>query len=194
MTRDDPPWGAVGPRRWPKGKHLPRAGSMSPSQSAIRQCGWSFHTVRRGIDPGAGGSPFSFQDCQGCRDLEAFLIEGWYSILTGCGETSTLERYSTIAGRWLHEPQPINNEPAGFGFPHPAWRYRPGVSSYSSSNCGSCACMQGRLIRGWEPVLPDMPVGLGLPHRSGRSRPRGSPFSTSCCRSCKGVEGFFFGR
>ena len=25
---------------------------MSPSRAATRQCGWGFHTVQRGIDPG----------------------------------------------------------------------------------------------------------------------------------------------
>ena len=43
---------AAGPRRWPEGQLSPRAGSMSPSQSAITQWGWGFHTLRGGIDPG----------------------------------------------------------------------------------------------------------------------------------------------
>ena len=30
----------------------PPADSMSPSQAATSQCGWGFHTVRGGIDPG----------------------------------------------------------------------------------------------------------------------------------------------
>ena len=37
---------------WPKGQITPRAGSMSPSQLAITQWGWSFHSLRGGIDPG----------------------------------------------------------------------------------------------------------------------------------------------
>ena len=36
--------------RWPEGQLLPRAGSMSLSQSAITQLGWDFHTLRGGID------------------------------------------------------------------------------------------------------------------------------------------------
>ena len=44
--------GAAGPRRWPERQLSPRAGSMSPSQSVITQRGWSFHTLRGGIDPG----------------------------------------------------------------------------------------------------------------------------------------------
>ena len=43
--------GAVEPRRWPEGQLSPRAGSISPSQSAITQWGWGFHTLRGGIDP-----------------------------------------------------------------------------------------------------------------------------------------------
>ena len=44
--------GPAGPRRFPDRQLSPRAGSMSPSQSAIRQWGWGFHTVRGGIGPG----------------------------------------------------------------------------------------------------------------------------------------------
>ena len=44
--------GATGPRRWPEGQLSPLAGSMSPSQSAITQWVWGFHTLRGGIDPG----------------------------------------------------------------------------------------------------------------------------------------------
>ena len=42
---------AAGPRRGPEGKVSPRPGSMGPSQSAITQLGWSFHTLRGGFDP-----------------------------------------------------------------------------------------------------------------------------------------------
>ena len=31
-------------------RRLPRAGFMSPSQSAMSKWGWGFHTVRSGID------------------------------------------------------------------------------------------------------------------------------------------------
>ena len=44
--------GAAGPRRWHEGQLSPGAGSMSPSQYAITQLGWGFHTLRGGIDPG----------------------------------------------------------------------------------------------------------------------------------------------
>ena len=44
--------GAAGPRRWPEGQLSQRAGSMSLIQSATRQSGWGFHTLRGGIDPG----------------------------------------------------------------------------------------------------------------------------------------------
>ena len=43
---------AARPRRWREGESLPRAGFTSPSPSATSQWGWSFHTVRGGIDPG----------------------------------------------------------------------------------------------------------------------------------------------
>ena len=44
--------GAAGPRRCPERQLSPRAASTSLSQSATTQLGWSFHTLRGGIDPG----------------------------------------------------------------------------------------------------------------------------------------------
>ena len=45
MNPKSPP-GAAEPCVGPEGQRLPRAGFMSPSQSAISRCGWGFHTVR----------------------------------------------------------------------------------------------------------------------------------------------------
>ena len=42
--------GEAEPRRWHEGQLSPRAGSMSPSQSAITQWGWGFQTLRGAID------------------------------------------------------------------------------------------------------------------------------------------------
>ena len=145
--------------------------------------------------------PFSSPVCWSCRYVEGFLIGGWELILPGCGGTSALARGATLAARWLHEPLPISNHPLGLGFLYPAGRYRPGVSSFSSTVCWSCRCMEGFLMRGWELILPgcpgsmydpqpisDRPLGLGFPHRAGRCRPGGSPFSSPGCRSCRRME------
>ena len=43
---------AAGPRSGPEWQISRRAGSMSLSHSATNPWGWSFHTVRDGIDPG----------------------------------------------------------------------------------------------------------------------------------------------
>ena len=64
--------------------------------------------------------------------MEGFLTQGWELILPGCGGTSALAREATLAARWLHEPQPISNQPVELGFPHLAGRYRPGRFSLSS--------------------------------------------------------------
>ena len=40
--------------------------------------------------------------------------------------TSTSARGATLAARWLHEPQPISNQPVGLGLSHRAGRYRTG--------------------------------------------------------------------
>ena len=42
----------AGPRRWPKGQHSLRPGSMSQSQSFKTERRWGLHTLRRGINPG----------------------------------------------------------------------------------------------------------------------------------------------
>ena len=42
--------GEAEPRRWHEGQLSPRAGSMSPSQSAITQWGWEFQTLRGAFD------------------------------------------------------------------------------------------------------------------------------------------------
>ena len=44
--------GAAGAQRYTEGQLSLRAGSMSPSHSAITQLGWGFHTLRGGTDPG----------------------------------------------------------------------------------------------------------------------------------------------
>ena len=101
-----------------------------------------------------GGSPFSSPDCWRCKCMEGFLIRGWELILRGCGGTSTLSRGATLAARWLHEPQPIRNQPVGLGFPHLAWRYRVGGSAFLCPGCWSCRDVEGFLIRGWELIFP----------------------------------------
>ena len=110
---------------------------MSPSQSAITQWGRGFHTLRGGIDPGICVS----LGCWSCRYVEGFLTRGWELILPGV-------RCS------MYDPPPISDRPVGLGFPHRAGRFRPGGSPFSSPGCRSCRCMQGFLIRGWEPVVP----------------------------------------
>ena len=163
-----------------------------------------------------GGSAFSSPSCWSRRDMDRCLTGRWKIILPGCGGTSALAQGATLAARWLHEPQPISNHPVGLGFPHPAGRYRPGGSAFSSPGCWSCRDMEGFLTRGWELILPgcggtsalargatlaarrlrkpqpisDHPVGLGFPHPAGRYRPGRSAFSSPGCWSCRDMEGF----
>ena len=147
--------------------------------------------------------------------MEGFLIQGSHIIFPRCGGTSTVARGATLAARWLHEPHPISNQRVGLGFPHPAGRYRPGGSLFSSPGCWSCSDMEGFLIRGWDPIFPgcggtstlsrkatlaarwlhqpqpssNQPVGLGFPHPAGRYRPGGPPFSSPGSWSCRWMEG-----
>ena len=84
------------------------------------------------------GSLFSCPGCWICKRMEGHRIRGWGLILTGCGGTLTFPRGATPAARWLHEPQPISNQPVGLGFPHRTGRYRPEGSPFSSPGCQSC--------------------------------------------------------
>ena len=136
--------------------------------------------------------------------MEGFLTRGWEFFLPGCGGTSTLARGATIVARWLHEPQPISNHSVGFGFPHPAGRYRPGRSAFTSPGCWSCRDMEGFLTRGWElrgatlaarwlpepQPINNHPVRLGFPHPAGQYRPGGCAFTSPGCWSCRDMEGF----
>ena len=123
--------------------------------------------------------------------MEGFLTRGWDLILPGCGETSALARGATLAARWLHEPQPISNHPVRLGLPHPAGRYRPGASAFTSSGCWSCRASPRCAGSVYDPrTISDRPVGLGFPHRAGRFRPGEQPLSSPDCRSCKYIEGF----
>ena len=65
-----------------------------------------------------------------------------------------LSREEALAARWLHEPQPISNQPVGLEFAHFTKRYRLEGSAFSSPESWSCRDMDGFLIRGWEMVLP----------------------------------------
>ena len=64
--------------------------------------------------------------------MEGLLTRGREIILPGCGRTSVLSRGTTLAACWLHEPQPISNQPVELGFPHLAGRHRPVGSAFSS--------------------------------------------------------------
>ena len=83
-----------------------------------------------------------------CRGMERFLIRGEDPILPGRGGISTLARGATLAAHWLHEPQPISDQPVWLGFPHHVGRHRPGGSAFSSPGCWSCRDMERGLIRG----------------------------------------------
>ena len=57
------------------------------------------------------------------------------------------------SARWLHEPQPIINQPVELGFPNRAGRIDPG-DLRSSSGCWRFADSRAFVIRGWELILP----------------------------------------
>ena len=145
--------------------------------------------MRVDIDPGRHHFPMR----RSCTCMQEFMIRG-DRILPEC--------------RWLHEPQPISNQPAdqqsasGVGVSTPCWEASTEGSPASSAHC-CCTCMEAFLTRGWDPLFfpgcrwlhkpqptSDQAMGLGFPHRAGRYRPGGSPLSSPVCWSCKCVEGF----
>ena len=128
-------------------------------------------------------------------------MEGSLSLPDAAGPRRWPEgQFPPRAGSMSYEPQPIGNELVGLGFPHPAGRYRPEGSAFTSPGCWSYRDIDGFLTRGWKLVLPrcggtsalapgaplaarwlhepqpisSQPVGLGFPHPAGRYRPRGS--------------------
>ena len=161
------------------------------------------------------GSPSWFAVCWNCRGMKGFLIRGWDLYIPVSGATSTLDGGATLAARWLHEPQPISNQPVGLGFPHRAGRYRPG-SAFSCPGCWSCRDVEGFLTRGWESIIlgcgrtsalsgggtlaacwlhepqptSKQTVGFGIPHLAGRHRLGGSAFLFPGCWVCRDMEEF----
>ena len=76
-----------------------------------------------------------------CNDMEGFLIRGWEPILPGV--------------RWLYVRSSANQRPAnGAGVSTPCGAVSTRGSPFSSPDCRSCRCMEGFLIRGWDPVVP----------------------------------------
>ena len=163
-----------------------------------------------------GRSAFTCADCWSCRDSKGFKTCGWELILSRCGGTAALARDAILAARWLQKSQPISNRPVGLGFSHPAGRYRPWRSTFTSLGCWSCRDVDGCLTRGWERIFsrvrrdrgvcprgnprramaPEAPAnrqsasGCGFPHPSGRYRPGRFFFAASGCWSCRDMEGF----
>ena len=125
-----------------------------------------------------GRCPLSSAGYWSCRCMGVFTIRGWYIIISGCGETSTLSRGATLAACWLHESQPTVNQPAGLGFPHLAERYRPGKCRFSSPGCWACRYTAGFVIRGWDLILSGC-GGRPITCPEGRLLPRAGSISPS---------------
>ena len=111
------------------------AGSMNPSQSAISQSGVKVSTPCGAVSN--RGTNVSSPVCWTCRCIEGFLIRGWDPILP--------------VWRWLHEPQPISNQPVGVDVSTPCGTvstrgttvFVPGVFEVQMYG-------KGFLIRGWD--------------------------------------------
>ena len=98
--------------------------------------------------------------------------------------------------RVLAPREPANRKAAsGIGVATPCGMVSIGVCPLSSPGCWHYRCMEGFLVREWDPVLPrcrclhdpqpisDLPIGVGLPHLAGRYLPEGSPYLFGIGRS-----------
>ena len=101
-----------------------------------------------------GGYALLSPGCWSCKRMEVFLTRGWERILRRCGGTSALARGATLAVRWLHQLQPISNQPVGLRFTLRAGGYRLGGYPFSSLVCWSCRDVEGFLIWAWNLILP----------------------------------------
>ena len=86
------------------GNHPPQ-GALAlctiPSQSAIGQWCWGFHTMRSGFEP--RDHRFGPQVVVNCKGMDAFLIRACEPVLPGV--------------RWYtYDPQPLSDRPVGLGF------------------------------------------------------------------------------
>ena len=164
----------VGPRG-----NSQRALTIEPQRISNHPVGLGFHTMRNGFNPrdlrfrariagvvcGAVSTRGITVSSQGCRTSNIWKFYdaemGPYppGALALCANTG-----KPAMGRW------------GWGFPHRAGRCRPGGTPFLSLDCRSYICMEGFVIRGWEPsagcadsmhesqTISDRPVGLGFPH------------------------------
>ena len=154
--------GAAGLRRWSEGQLSLRAGSTSPSQSAITQCGCGFHTRRDAgrYRPGIYRlSPQVVEVVDVLSDSQSG--DGALSSLGGAG--------------FILKPEPISDLSAGLWFPLRAGRFRPGKSPLSSPGCRSCRCTEGFLNRGWGSILPGCSEIVGVCSRGNSRRARLAP-------------------
>ena len=128
--------GATLTARW---RHEPREISNHPVELGSAQTPGQDRTAK---------CAFAYPGFLCCRDVEGLLIRGWKLTLSGCGETSALPREVPLAARWLHESETISNPPVGLEFSHPAGRYRPRSTAFSSLGGWSCRGIGDFLIEG----------------------------------------------
>ena len=102
-----------------------------------------------------------------------------------------------------YDPQPIGDRPVGLGFPHRSGRFPTGGSPFLSPGYRSFTCMEGFIIRRWEPVLPGVrwfyvrfPANQRSANGAGVSTPFGAVYDRGItalspgCRNCTCMEGF----
>ena len=139
-------YGCGGTSALARGATLAARWLHGPQSISNHPVGWRFPHPAGRYRP--GGFALFLPRVVGVVQIWKDFLSGEGNSSPGCGGTSALARGSTLTARWLHGPQPISNHPVGLIFLHPARRYPPGGSAFSSPRCWSCRDMEGFVIRG----------------------------------------------
>ena len=167
---------------------------MSPSQSAITQWGWGFHTLRGGIAPGdlrfrlrvvgvvyvrkyfeSGHETLSSPGVAGPRRCPKMKLSPRVGSMSPSQSATSQLDWGFHTLRDGIDPGDLRFRPRVFGVVD-IWKYFcPGDGNLSSPGAaGPRRCPAGKLSTraGSEPQpISNQPVGLGFPHPAGRHRP-----------------------
>ena len=117
------------------------------------------------------GLPFSSPGCRRCSDTEGFLNQGLRPILPGLPALYASTRPSQSAiGPWDWGFYTVRDE----------GRHQTRRTRFSSPGCRSCRNVEGRLNRGWVPILPGCPRYTRLRAPANQRSAREIGVSTPC--------------
>ena len=117
-----------------------------PSDIIMAACSWCRAIVEVIVYPERSSNRRDTHEVSACNNTKDNSRS--QGLVLACTCRCIPAREATLVAHWLHEPQPISDQPVWLGFPHHVGRHRPGGSAFSSPGCWSCRDMEGGLIRG----------------------------------------------